>query len=106
MPRYLIERELPGAAEMSPEELQKVALHSCDVLRALGPDIQWLQSYVTADRITCVYIARNEELIREHARRGQFPCDRILEVAGIFDPTTAEPRRPSPEEMVPAGTTH
>jgi len=90
MPKYLIEREIPNAAALSPAELQAIAQRSCDVLRQLGPSIQWVQSYVTEDKITCIYIAPNVELVREHARLGGFPADRILEVATIIDPTTAE----------------
>jgi hypothetical protein len=90
MPKYLIEREIPNAAALSPAELQKVAQRSCAVLQELGPTIQWVHSYVTEDKITCIYIAPNAELIREHARRGGFPADRVLEVATIIDPTTAE----------------
>ncbi|MEX1258809.1 MAG: DUF4242 domain-containing protein [Gemmatimonadota bacterium] len=90
MPRYLIEREIPNAGALSREELQAIAQKSKSVLEELGPTIQWVQSYVTDDKITCVYIAPNADLIREHARRGCFPADRVLEVAAIIDPTTAE----------------
>jgi hypothetical protein len=90
MPRYLIEREIPNAGALSPMELHAIAQRSCGVLAELGPSIQWVQSYVTEDKITCVYLAPNAELIREHARRGGFPADRVLEVATIIDPTTAE----------------
>jgi len=90
MPRYLIEREIPNAGALSPAELHAIAQRSCGVLGELGPSIQWVQSYVTEDKITCVYLAPNAELIREHARRGGFPADRVLEVATIIDPTTAE----------------
>jgi Protein of unknown function (DUF4242) len=90
MPKYVIERELPGAGNLSAEELQGVAQASCDVLKNLGPQIQWLQSYVTDDKIYCVYIAPNEELIREHAGQGGFPANRISQVKNIIDPTTAE----------------
>jgi cell division inhibitor SulA len=95
MPRFLIEREIPNAAAMPPAELQAISQLSCGVLRELGPEIQWVQSYVTEDKITCVYIAPSPELIREHARRGGFPADRVLEVAAVIDPTTAEPREES-----------
>jgi len=91
MPKYIIEREVPNAAALSSEEVQGIARRSCEVLRQLGPSIQWVQSFVTEDKITCVYIAPNPELIREHARRGGLPADRILEVATVIDPTTAEP---------------
>ena len=90
MPKFLIEREIPGAGQLSPEELVAVAQRSCGVIRDLGPEIQWVQSYVTADKITCVYIAPDAELIREHARRGGFPCDRVQMITSIIDPATAE----------------
>lgn len=90
MPKYLIERELPGAGNLSPEDLRGVAEKSCGVLRELGPQVQWVQSYVTDDKITCIYIAPDEASVREHARRGGFPATRVLEVRAIIDPTTAE----------------
>ncbi len=90
MPRFLIERHIPDAGTLTPETLAAISRTSCDVLRALGPEIQWVQSYVTDDRITCVYIAPSAELVREHARRGGFPADRVDEVRTIIDPTTAE----------------
>ncbi|HUF28473.1 MAG TPA: DUF4242 domain-containing protein [Gemmatimonadaceae bacterium] len=90
MPRYVIERDLPGAGSLSPLELQAISRKSCDVLHALGPDIQWVQSYVTDDRIYCVYIAADADLIREHARCGGFPATRISEVRAGIDPTTAD----------------
>ena len=90
MPKYLIEREIPNAAALSLAELTAIAQRSCEVLQQLGPSIQWVQSYVTEDKITCVYIAPNAELVRVHARIGNFPADRVLEVARIIDPTTAE----------------
>lgn len=90
MPKFLIEREIPDAAAIPPAELKAISQRSCAALRQLGPEIQWVQSYVTEDKITCVYIAPSAELIREHARLGGFPADRILEVAVIIDPTTAE----------------
>ena len=90
MPKYLIEREIPNAAALSAAELKKIAQRSCTVLREMGPAIQWVQSFVTEDKITCVYIAPNADLIREHARLGGFPADRVLEVATTIDPTTAE----------------
>jgi hypothetical protein len=92
MPRYLIEREIAGAGTLSPNDLQAIAQKSCGVLEKLGPQIQWVQSYVTDDKITCVYISPNEELVREHARQGGFPADRVMKVATIIDPTTAEDR--------------
>ena len=90
MPKYLIEREVPNAATLSAADLKGIAQRSCAVLQQLGPSIQWVQSFVTEDKITCVYIAPNAELIREHARLGGFPADRVLEVAAVIDPTTAE----------------
>ena len=88
MPRYIIEREIPNAGALPAAELQNIARRSCGVLQQLGPSIQWVQSFVTEDKITCVYIAPNVEMIREHAARGRFPADRVLEVAAIIDPTT------------------
>lgn len=90
MPKYIIEREIPNAGALSPAELQGIAQKSCGVLQELGPSIQWVQSYVTEDKVTCVYIAPNADIIREHAKRGGFPADRVLEVTTIIDPTTAE----------------
>lgn len=90
MPKYVIEREVPGAGKLSPQEVQAISQKSCSVLSKLGPQIQWLQSYVTGDKIYCVYIAPSEELVREHARQGGFPANRISEVKQIIDPTTAE----------------
>ena len=90
MPKYVIEREIPGAGKLSPAELHAISQKSCGVLSRLGPQIQWVQSFVTADKIYCVYIAPNEEMVREHARQGGFPANRISEVKEIIDPTTAE----------------
>ncbi len=90
MPKFVIEREIPGVGSMSAEQLQAVSQTSCSVLRNLGPQIQWLQSYVTDDKIFCVYIAPNEEMIREHARQGGFPANRVSQVRAVIDPTTAE----------------
>jgi hypothetical protein len=90
MPKYVIEREIPGAGNLSPQELQGISEKSCSVLQNLGPQIQWLHSYVTADKIYCVYIAPNEEMIREHANQGGFPANRISEIKTTIDPTTAE----------------
>ncbi len=90
MPKYIIERELPGAGKLSAADLQGISQKSCGVLRDLGPQIQWVQSYVADDKITCVYIAPNEELVREHARLGGFPADRVSVVRTVIDPTTAE----------------
>ncbi len=90
MPKYVIEREIPGAGSLSAEELQGVSQTSCNVLNQLGTQIQWLQSYVTNDKIYCVYIAPNEEMVREHALQGGFPANQISEVKSVIDPTTAE----------------
>ena len=90
MPKYIIEREIPNAAALSASELRTISQRSCAALQQLGPSIQWVQSFVTEDKITCEYIAPNAEIIREHARLGGFPADRVLEVAVIIDPTTAE----------------
>ncbi|HUV68864.1 MAG TPA: DUF4242 domain-containing protein [Terracidiphilus sp.] len=90
MPKFVIEREIPGAGSMSAQQLQAVAEKSCSVLRNLGPQIQWLHSYVTDNKIYCVYIAPNEELVREHASQGGFPANSVAQVKTIIDPTTAE----------------
>lgn len=90
MPKYVIEREVPGAGKLSAQELQGISQKSCAVLNRLGPRIQWLHSYVTDDRIYCVYIAPNEEMVREHAKQGGFPANRISAVREVIDPTTAE----------------
>jgi hypothetical protein len=90
MPKCVIERELPGAGKLSVEELRAIAQKSCAVLQKLGTDIQWVQSYTTDDKIYCIYIARDEQLVREHAKLGDFPANRISEIRTIIDPTTAE----------------
>ena len=90
MPKYVIERDIPGAGKLSPQELQAISQKSCSVLNQLGPQVQWQQSYVTADKIYCVYLAPSEALVREHARLGGFPANRVSEVVGMIDPTTAE----------------
>ncbi len=90
MPKFVIEREIPGAGALSAHQVQAIAEKSCSVLRNLGPQIQWLHSYVTDDKIYCVYIAANEELVREHARQGSFPANSVAQVRRIIDPTTAE----------------
>ncbi len=90
MPRYVIEREIPGAGKLSAQELQAISQKSCGVLNQMGPQIQWVQSYVTDDKIYCVYIAPNEEMVREHARQGGFPANRVSAVKLVIDPTTAE----------------
>jgi hypothetical protein len=90
MPRYLIERDIPGVGDFSAADLRGLSRKSRDVLNDMGPAIQWVQSYVTGDRIYCVYIAPSEELVREHARRGGFPADRVYQIMAQIDPTTAE----------------
>lgn len=90
MPKFVIEREIPGAGKMSPQELQAISQKSCNVLRGMGPQIQWVQSYVADDKIYCVYLAPNEEAVREHARQGGFPANRVSRVTSIIDPTAAE----------------
>jgi hypothetical protein len=90
MPKFVIERDLPGAGKLSAGDLQGVSEKSCAVLRNLGPQIQWVQSYVTDDKIYCVYNAPNAEMIREHARQGGFPANKISEVRSVIDPTSAE----------------
>ena len=89
MPRYMIEREVPGAGQMSTDELQQISQRSCSVLRVTGPEIQWVPSYVTPDKTYCVYIAPREAAIREHAEQGGFPANRISAVTRMIDPTTA-----------------
>ncbi|MGM0655560.1 DUF4242 domain-containing protein [Candidatus Electrothrix sp.] len=90
MPKYIIERELPGAGNLSNEEIQGISQKSCKVLRNLGPQIQWVQSYVTDDKIYCVYIAPNKEMIEAHAKEGGFPANHIFQVNRMIDPTSAE----------------
>ena len=90
MPKFLIEREIPGAGDLSAEELQSISQKSCGVLREMGPQIQWVESYVTGDKVYCVYIAPDEAAVREHASRGGFPANRVSEIKGMIDPTTAE----------------
>ena len=89
MPKYLIERELPGAGKLSPADLKAISQKSCGVLSTLGPQIQWVQSYVTDDKIYCVYIAPNAELVKQHAEQGGFPANRITPVAAVISPATA-----------------
>ena len=91
MPKYVIEREIPKAGRFSAQELRAISQKSCSVLNQMGPQIQWVQSYVTDDKVYCVYIAPNEEMVREHARKGGFPADRVSAVKTVIDPTTAEP---------------
>ena len=90
MPKFVIEREIPGAGKLSPKDLQGISQKSCSVLQNLGPQIQWVQSYVTDDKVYCVYIAPNKEMVQEHAKQGGFPANRISEVKSVIDPTTAE----------------
>lgn len=91
MPRYLVERNIPGAGGWNAEQMRAVAEKSRAVLREMGTEIQWVTSYVTGDKVYCVYVAPSPELIREHAARGGFPCDRVSAVHALIDPTTAEP---------------
>lgn len=90
MPKFVIEREIPGAGKLSSDELHAISRKSCDVLRGMGPEIQWVQSFVTGDKIYCVYIAPNEEAVREHATRGGFPANRVSQVMAVIDPVTSE----------------
>ena len=90
MPKYVIEREIPNVGDLTQEQMLGVAQKSCSVLKNLGPQVQWLESYVTQDKIYCVYIAPNEAMVREHAKQGGFPANRVSEVKRIIDPTTAE----------------
>ncbi|HEV8383706.1 MAG TPA: DUF4242 domain-containing protein [Candidatus Acidoferrales bacterium] len=95
MPKYVIEREIPGAGKLTPQELQQISQKSCSVLKSMGPQIQWLESYVTNDKVYCVYIAPNEDAVRQHATQGGFPANRISEIRTVIDPTTAETKRTS-----------
>jgi len=90
MPKYIIERNIPGAGKLTPAELNAISQKSCSVLQQMGPRIQWVQSYVTGDKVYCVYIAPNEEMVREHAKAGGFPANSIAEVKAMIDPTTSE----------------
>jgi len=90
MPKYVIEREIPGAGKLSPKELQAISQKSCGVLREMGPQIQWVHSYVTDDKVYCVYVAPNEEAARQHAQQGGFPANRVSRIRTMIDPTTAE----------------
>lgn len=90
MPKYVIEREIPGAGKLSPQELKAISQKSCGVLRGMGPQIQWVQSYVTDDKVYCVYIAPDEAAVRRHAEQGGFPANRISQVRTTIDPTTSE----------------
>ena len=90
MPKYVIEREIPGAGQLSPQDLKGISQKSCGVLGNMGPQIQWVESFVTGDKVYCVYIAPDEAMVREHARQGGFPANRVSEVMARIDPTTAE----------------
>jgi hypothetical protein len=90
MPKFIIERGIPGAGSLTPEELRAVSQKSCGVLREMGPQVQWVESFVTDDKVYCVYLAPDAEAVREHARRGDFPADSVAEVRRMIDPTTAE----------------
>jgi hypothetical protein len=92
MPKYVIERELPNAGKLSDDELHAISAKSCDVLHSMGPSIQWQESFVTDDKIYCVYIAPNEDMVREHAKRGGFPVNSVATVHRVIDPSTAENR--------------
>jgi len=90
MPKYVIERDIPAAGSLTSEQLRGISQKSCSVLQGLGPQIQWVESYVTDDKVYCVYIAPNEAMVREHAKQGGFPANRVSEVKRMIDPTTAE----------------
>jgi hypothetical protein len=90
MPKFVIEREIPGAGKLTPAELKSISQKSCGVLRGMGPQIQWIESYVTDDKVYCVYIAENADAIRRHAEQGGFPANRISAVRATIDPTTAD----------------
>lgn len=90
MPQYLIERNIPGAGNLTPDQLKAISQKSCGVLKGMGPEIQWVHSYVTGDQIHCIYRAPNEQMVREHAQKGGFPADKVSEIKTIIDPTTAE----------------
>lgn len=90
VPKFVIEREIPGAGKMNADELCAISLRSNDVIKKLGPDIQWVHSFVTQDKLYCVYIATNEKVIREHARKGGFPANKVAEIKTMIDPTTGE----------------
>jgi hypothetical protein len=90
MPKFVIEREIPGAGQLSPQDLQAISQKSCGVLNAMGPQIQWVESFVTDDKVYCVYVAPNEEMVREHAQQGGFPANKVSQVRSVIGPTTAE----------------
>ena len=91
MPKFVIEREVPNAGSLTPSELTGISQRSCDVLRKLGPEVQWVHSYVTEEKLYCVYVSPDKELIRKHAEMGGFPANRISKIFATIDPTTAEP---------------
>lgn len=95
MPRFVIEREIPGAGKLTAQELHGISQTSCGVLQAMGPQIQWVQSYVTGDKVYCIYLAPDAEMIREHARRGGFPANSVAQVHAVIDPTTADEAAPT-----------
>lgn len=95
MPKFIIERDIPDAGKLTTDDLHSIAVKSCDVLRAMGPSIQWVESYVTDNKVYCVYIAESSALVRDHAQRGGFPADAINEVRARIDPTTSETRTPA-----------
>jgi hypothetical protein len=90
MPKFVIERDIPGVGTLTQKELQSISRKSCSVLNEMGPQIQWMQSYVTDDKVYCIYLAPNEEAVREHARQGGFPANKVSRVLSVIDPTTAE----------------
>jgi hypothetical protein len=90
MPKFVIERDIPGAGKLSPDQLHAISQKSCSVLQEMGPRIQWVESYVTDDRIYCVYIAPDEETVRQHAQKGGFPANRVSQVRSMIDPTSSE----------------
>lgn len=90
MPKFVIERDIPKAGSLSPQQLQEISRKSCEILRGMGAETQWVESYVTDDKVYCVYVAPDEEAVREHARQGGFPVNRISQVCSVIDPTTAE----------------
>jgi hypothetical protein len=90
MPKFVIERNIPGAGSLTPDQLQAISQKSCSVLQTMGPQIQWVESYVTDDKIFCIYIAPNEDAVREHAKQGGFPANAVLQVRSTMDPTTSE----------------
>ncbi len=90
MPKYIIERDIPGAGDLSDPELQYISQKSCSILKDMGPQIQWLESFVTADKVYCIYIAPDKDAIRLHAEKGEFPANSIAEISSIIDPTTSE----------------